>query len=51
MEKQIPNFLVKLIFFIFETKFSLYTSVFNFSTIFQIWKTKFYVFWKQKCRN
>ena len=39
------------IFFIVATKSSLSTSLFIFSTISQILKTKFYVFWKQTCRN
>ena len=37
--------------FIIKTKSSLSTSVFILSTISQILKTKFYVFWKQTCRN
>ena len=40
--------LVKLkLFFIFQTKSCLSTSVCIFSTIFQILKTKFHVFWTQ----
>ena len=38
-------------FCIFETKSSLSTSVFIFSTISQILKTKFHVVWTQTCRN
>ena len=37
--------------FIVKTKSSLSTSVPIFSTISQIWKTKFYVFWLQTCIN
>ena len=35
------------LYFIFGTKISLSTSVFIFSIILQIWKTKFYVVWTQ----
>ena len=48
------SFLAKYIrknFFIVETKCNLSTSVFIFSTIPQILRTKFYVFWTQTCRN
>ena len=37
--------------FIFYTKNRLSMCVFIFSTIYQICKTKFYVFWTQACRN
>ena len=39
------------LFFNFETKSSLSTSVSIFSIISQILKTKFYVFWAQTCRK
>ena len=41
------NFLFK----IWETKSNLPTSVFIFSTVFQILKTKLFVFWAQACRK
>ena len=37
------------LFLIFEIKSCLSTSVFIFSTIFQILETTFYVFWTQTC--
>ena len=39
------------LFFTFWTKSRLSTSVFISSDISQIFKTKFYVFWTQACRN
>ena len=39
------------LFFISETKCSRSTSVFIFSAIFKILKTKFYVVWILTCRN
>ena len=44
--KYIENF-----FLIVKTKSNLSTFVFIFSTIFQISKTKFYVFWREKCSD
>ena len=38
-------------FFIIETKSGPSMSVFILSNISQISKTKFYIFWTQKCRN
>ena len=46
LAKYIGNF-----FFIIKLESSLSTTVFIYSTISQISKTKFYVFWTQTCRN
>ena len=51
MEKNFQNILWNYTFIIFETKSSLSTSFFNFSTISHIFKTKFYVLWTSTCRN
>ena len=50
--KKIPIYFAKIeLFYKFETKTNLSTSVFIFSTISQILKIIFYVFWAQTCRN
>ena len=52
MEKKISVYFAKIeLFIISEIKSSLSTSVFIFSTISQILKTKFHVVWTQTCRN
>ena len=51
-ETKCPVHFAKIaLYFIFGTKSSLSTSVFIFSNIYQILKTKFYIFWTQTCRN
>ena len=51
-KKQFPIYFPKIeLFFIFETKSSLSTPIFIFSTIPQSLKTKFDVHWTQTCIN
>ena len=52
IKKKFRQILLKLnFFFIFQTKSSLSTSAFIFSTIFQILKTKFHLLRRQTWRN
>ena len=52
MKTKISVYFAKIkLFFIFETRNGLSTSVFIFSTISQILKTKFHVAWTQTCRS
>ena len=51
-KNNVPVHFAKIaLYFIFGTKSSLSTSVFIFSTISQILKTKFYVVWTQTCKK
>ena len=52
MQKTCPqNFATIKLLSIIQIKSSPFTSVFAFSTIWQIFKTTFYVFFIQTCRN